>query len=127
MDITPQVPEGLQIIHSYGERGFNVSGERHEGSLIVMPECVVDWPVTHVDAITMESLAAVLSAEPRIELLLIGCGTRHTMVAPDLRKALREAGIAVEGMDTGAACRTYNVLLAEERRVAAALISIAAA
>lgn len=124
MDITPQVPEGLQIIHSYGERGFNVSGERHEGSLIVMPERVVDWPVTRVEAITLESLAPVLNAEPRVELLLIGSGAHHAMVSRTLREGLRAAGIAVEGMDTGAACRTYNVLLAEQRRVAAALIAL---
>lgn len=124
MDITPQVPDGLQIINSYGEDGFIVSGERYAGSLIVMPDEVVPWPVGAVEQMTMENLSPVLSAEPSVELLLIGSGARFRRVPPELGAALRRHNIALEGMDTGAACRTYNVLLAEGRRVAAALIGL---
>ena len=64
----------------------------------------------------------MLAIKPRIELLLIGCGARFAMVGPDVRRALKKEQISIESMDTGAACRTYNVLLGEDRRVGAALI-----
>jgi uncharacterized protein len=59
-----------------------------------------------------------------VEVLLLGTGTRHEFVPPSLRRRLRDAGIVIDTMDTGAACRTYNVLVAEDRRVAAALIAL---
>ncbi len=72
----------------------------------------------------MASLEPIRAAEPAVEILMLGCGGRFAMVPAELRQALRAEGIALEAMDTGAACRTYNVLLAEDRRVAAALIAL---
>lgn len=72
----------------------------------------------------MESLAPLLAVDPQVEILLFGGGTQMTPVDPAVRAHLREAGIVVEPMDTGAACRTYSILAAEARRVAAALIAI---
>ena len=90
----------------------------------MLPDRAVAWEVSDFADASMENLAPVFAAEPRPELLLIGCG-RQIALAPDsLRAAIRERGLALEVLDTGAACRTYNVLLAEERRVAAALIAI---
>lgn len=66
----------------------------------------------------------MLACDPPVKVLLVGCGRRMTLLAPDLRKALRDAGLVVDVMDTGAACRTYNVLLGEKRPVAAALIAV---
>jgi len=66
----------------------------------------------------------VLAAEPPVEVLLVGCGSAMALIDPDLRDAARARGVALEPMDTGAACRTYNVLMAEDRRVAAALIAV---
>ena len=66
----------------------------------------------------------MLAPDAGVDLLLLGCGAAMRPVAPALRAALRKAGIAVEPMDTGAACRTFNVLLAEGRRVAAALVAV---
>lgn len=91
---------------------------------MVLPEGVVNWAVGDVAAATMDSLAPVLAVVPRPEILLIGCGSRAAFISPPLRQALRDAGITIDAMDTGAACRTYNVLLAEERRVVAALIAV---
>ena len=122
MDITPLVPEGRQIIESYGDDGFKISGERYPGPVIVWPEGVEPWAVSDIASAAIETLDAVFSAEPRIEILLIGSGATFEMAPPALRSALGARGVSTESMDTGAACRTYNVLMAEDRRVAAALI-----
>ena len=122
MDITPLVPEGRHVIESYGDEGFRINGERHSGPVIVWPERVVPWAVSGIATADIETLDPLFSAEPRIEILLIGSGAAFEMAPAALRKALGARGIAVESMDTGAACRTYNVLMAEDRRVAAALI-----
>ena len=122
MDITPLVPEGRHVIESYGDGGFRINGERHSGPVIVWPEGVVAWAVSGIATAAIETLDAMFSAEPPIEILLIGSGAAFELAPPALRQALRARSIALECMDTGAACRTYNVLMAEDRRVAAALI-----
>ena len=122
MDITPLVPEGRQIIESYGDDGFSISGERYPGPVIVWPEGVATWAVSGIGAAAIETLDAVFAAEPPIEILLIGSGATFEMAPAALRSALGARGVSIESMDTGAACRTYNVLMAEDRRVAAALI-----
>jgi uncharacterized protein len=105
MDITPIVGEGRQLINGYGGGGFRIAGTAYRGSVLV-------------------SFAEVRAATDEIDLLLLGCGASMTFLAEPLRAELRAAGIVTECMDTGAACRTFNVLLAEGRRVAAALIAV---
>lgn len=90
----------------------------------MLPEQTSAWAVTDISKLTFESLAAVTGAEPPVEILLLGCGVRAVPVPAAVRARLKEHGIVVEPMDTGAACRTYNVLIAEGRRVAAALIAV---
>ncbi|MEQ8344478.1 MAG: Mth938-like domain-containing protein [Sneathiellaceae bacterium] len=124
MDLTPRIPEGRQVINGYGDSGFRIAGRRHEGSVIVLPTHTVEWPVGRPDEITADSLQPVMAAEPQVELLLLGLGPQIRHVPAALRAALKARGIVVEGLDTGAAARTYNVLLGESRRVAAALIAI---
>ncbi len=124
MDITPEIPADRKYVDHYGAGGFRVAGERYEGSIIVTPEHVWPWPVSNFAEITAESVAQVLAAEPAIELLLIGCGARVERIPKEVREALRAGAITVDGMESGAACRTYNVLMAEERRVAVALIAV---
>jgi uncharacterized protein len=126
MDVTPLIPQGRQIIDGYGEGGFRISGQRIEGSVIVFPERVTGWTVAEAGALSAGSLEAVSAAgrAGTVELLLIGTGTRMTRIDRTLRETLRADGVVVETMDTGAACRTYNVLMAEGRRVAAALIAV---
>jgi uncharacterized protein len=124
MDVTPYVPEGRQIIEGYGDRRFRVGGEVYEGSVLVFPEQTVAWPVTAFDELTLEQLQPVRDAAGSVDLLLIGCGERTELVTRKLYEPLRAEGIVIEAMATGPACRTYNVLLAEERKVAAALIAV---
>jgi uncharacterized protein len=124
MDLTPSVPAGRQMIESYGGGRFRVSGRVHEGSIIVFPDRTLAWPVADLAQVTEESLAPVLAEREGIEVVLLGCGARLTQVPRALRRAFRESGLPLEFMDTGAACRTYNVLAAEDRRVVAALIAV---
>jgi uncharacterized protein len=123
-ELTPVEPGGRQFIESYGPGRFRISGRLHEGSVLILPERTNPWPVADMAGVTLGGLAAVTGAEPPADILLLGCGVRMRPVAADLRAALRAAGIALEPMDTGAAARTYNLLVAEDRRVAAALIAL---
>ncbi|MGE5271077.1 MAG: Mth938-like domain-containing protein [Thiohalocapsa sp.] len=118
MELTPLVRPGLQVIERYGAGGFRVSGQTYQGAVLVFPDRTQLWESA---AATLDSLMPVV-AHGGVELLLLGLGRRMVPVAAALRAALRQHGIAVEPMDSGAACRTYNVLLAEDRRVAAALL-----
>lgn len=122
MDVTPTIPEGFRIIDSYGPGRFKISGTGYHGPLLVFPKRVVPWTVTSPDDLTVEALSDVFNEDPAVEVLLFGCGPRMTLVKPSLRQAIRDKGVAMDPMDTGAACRTYNILLSEGRRVAAALI-----
>lgn len=123
MEISSPQPAGLQLIESYGAGRFQVSGLVYEGSLLVFPERSLAWPVAGMAELDEASLAPVGAAEPAVEVLLLGCGPRMAPVPKALRAALRVRGVVIEAMDTGAACRTYNVLAVEGRRVAAALIA----
>ncbi len=122
MDVTPLVPKDRQVIDSYSAEGFRVSGVLRKGAILVLPQSVYAWPVTALDVISLESFAPILGAGAQI--LLLGCGRRMTPVPLALRQALRAHQLVVDAMDTGAACRTYNILLAEDRRVAAALLPL---
>jgi uncharacterized protein len=124
MDVTPLIPADRQVIQAYGDGRFRISGVAHEGSVLVLPDRVLAWPVADFAALTLESLAPLFAAGAAIELLLIGCGPKQLLLPSAMRSGLRARGIVPEAMDTGAACRTYNLLLAEERRVAAALIAV---
>ncbi len=124
METTPAAAAARQLIESYGDGRFRVSGVVYEGSVLVLPERSLAWPVEAIEEISLDSLAPVTAAAAALEILLIGCGPRLARVPEDLRQALREAGVVIEPMDTGAACRSYNVLIAEDRPVAAALIAV---
>jgi uncharacterized protein len=123
---TPQIGPDRQVLQGYGGGGFLVSGVRHRGSVLVFPDRVLPWTVGDPAGLDLAGLAPVRDASPRPDILVIGLGAAHPLFPPGLRQAIREWGIVVEAMGTAAACRTYNVLLAEERRVAAALIALQA-
>lgn len=120
----PALPPGLQLIQAYRPGGFTIAGARYTGSLLVLPDRVLPWPVTDPCGLDEATLAPLRAAEPLPEILVVGCGTEFVLLPPALRQAVRAWGPVVEAMATPAACRTYNVLLAEGRRVAAALIAI---
>ena len=123
-EITPPIPQGRQLIQGYGGGGFRIAGVAHRGSVLVFPETTLSWPVAALGLISTDSFGQVLGATPAPEILLIGCGPEFVVLAPAIGRMLEEAGIGVDVMDTGAACRTFNVLLAEDRAVAAALIAL---
>lgn len=120
MDVTPLVARDRQVIESYGASGFRVSGVAYDGAILVLPQATQAWPVTALGDASVANLAPVVEAA--VQILLLGCGRQMVPVPPALRQELRAHGIVIDAMDTGAACRTYNVLLAEDRRVAAALL-----
>lgn len=111
-------------IDAYGNSGFRFADMSHRGSLLCLPTGMHAWPVTTPAEITLETLAPVLAAADRIDVLMIGLGHDIAGISPTIRDALRAHGIIVEAITTGSAVRTYNVLLAEERAVAAALIAV---
>lgn len=115
---------GRPPIGGYGKGGFRVAGQRIAGSILIVPEGVFSWPVASMAEVTAESLAPVLDAAPGIGFLLLGTGTSQIFPDPALRQAFAEAHLGLDAMDTGAACRTYNVLLGEERVFGAALIAM---
>ncbi len=123
-DITPIIPSDRQVIDGYGEGQFCVSSQWRVGAVIVLPDRTLTWTAVDVPSLTAAHFAAVVEAEPKVELLLLGTGPTMKLVPKALRQELRESEIVVEFMDSGAACRTYNVLLAEGRRVAAALLPV---
>jgi uncharacterized protein len=124
MDFSPLIPSDRQVIQSYGDGGFRISGKRYEGSVLLFPLQVLDWAVSAAEGITIGSLSAVADVSPPVEILLIGTGKQMTAIPAELRRHFRGLRVALEVMDTGAACRTYNVLQAEDRRVAAALVAV---
>lgn len=124
MDITPAVPESRMMIDSYGPGRFQVRGQAFSGSRIVLPGTVLEWSVEKAADLTLESLDAIRQAEPPLDILLLGTGARMELIPSTLRKEIRAAGISMDIMDTGAACRTFNVLMVEGRRAAAALIAV---
>lgn len=124
MDITPAIPSDRQVIDSYGPGRFRVAGIDHAGSILVFPETTISWPVSDWQALSVSDFEAVAAHQPSVDVLLLGLGARMQLVPSALRTDVKSAGIAMDAMDTGAACRTYNILLAEGRRVAAALIAV---
>jgi uncharacterized protein len=115
---------GRAPIDAYGNGGFRFAEMSHRGSILCLPSGIHAWPAGEADAIDAASLAPVLTEKDALDLLLLGTGQRQRFPTAELRAVFAAADIALEAMDTGAACRTYNVLLAEGRPVAAALIAV---
>ncbi|MFH1803592.1 MAG: Mth938-like domain-containing protein [Pseudomonadota bacterium] len=124
IDITPTILPGRKLITSYGDGLFRFGEETIQGSIFLFPTQVQSWPCQSAENLDAESFAPVIAQANEVDILLLGMGPRMLPVSTALRMALKSHGIIIEPMDTGAACRTYNVLLAEERRVAAALIAV---
>ena len=125
MDLTPAIPADRQVIDGYGDGGFRIAKTRYDGAVIVAPLETTRW--TNAAALDADAAAAVVAALKGVaDVVLFGTGARLAHPPKAFAAALRDAGLRIEPMDTGAACRTYNVLLSEDRRVAAALLPIAA-
>lgn len=123
-DIMPPTASHLLKIDSYGDQGFSVNGVMHTQSILLFPERVVNWSAMDINAWTLNDFNDVFTTIPAIEVLLLGTGKTHQFVPPDFKKAFKSKGIGVDSMDTGAAARTYNILLSEGRHVAALLMAL---
>ncbi len=124
MELKMEIPASRRVVEAYGDGGFRVTGEHYRGSLLVTPEEVIAWPVEAMEHLTVETLGPLLERSESLDIVLVGCGERMSLLPKAVREALSGASLAPEPMDTGAACRTYNVLVQEERRVAALLIAV---
>ncbi|MDC9826035.1 MTH938/NDUFAF3 family protein [Devosia sp. ZB163] len=111
-------------IDAYGNGGFRFAGLSHRGSLLCLPSGMQAWDVTLPEQVTIDSLARVFEVAEQLDVLLIGLGGDIARLDPAVRAALKQQGVIVEAIATGGAVRTYNVLLAEDRAVGAALLAV---
>ncbi len=113
-------PSGVNTITGYGEGYVMVNGERRSSSVVVMPDRLEDWSAKAFDRLSAEDFTFL--KDLKAEIVLLGTGQKQRFPHPRLTAELAKAGIGLEVMDLQAACRTYNILVAEERKVAAALL-----
>jgi uncharacterized protein len=111
-------------IDSYGNGGFRFAEMSHRGSILMLPSGIRAWPVVSPAEVTIETLAPVFAEGDAVDLLLLGTGRDVVPVTDALRQRFRDARIGLDVMQTGAAARTYNILLAENRKIGAALIAV---
>lgn len=116
-------PQQVQL-DAYGNGGFRFANMSHRGSLLCLPTGMHAWSVRVAAEITLDSLAPVFAAADQIDVLLVGLGMEIAGFDKAIRQALRDRNIIVEAIATGGAVRTYNILLGEERAVAAALLAV---
>lgn len=115
---------GLAPISNYGNGGFRFADMSHQGSLLLLPSGIYAWDATDFSSLDVEHFNTVFLQAGAIEFLLLGCGPNLQIPSQEIRDAFEAQDVGLEFMDTGAAVRTYNVLLAEKRAVAAALIAV---
>ena len=120
MKLHDSVPSGVHVVTAYGADYVAVNGVRYADSIVLLPSRVVAWGGRTFAALTAEDFAFLRTLEA--EIVLLGTGARQRFPHPRLSAPLTQAGSALEVMDAQAACRTYNILVAEARRVAAALL-----
>lgn len=119
----PHYP-GRPIIDAYGNGGFRFADMSHRGSLLFLPNGVYSWPVSQADKLSARDFAQIYSQTKDISLLLLGTGDIIMAPPETVRLACQASGVTIEAMTTGAAVRTYNILIGEQRPVAAALIAV---
>jgi len=124
MDVTPLVGKGQQIIQSYQGGAFRVSGTRYEEPLLVFPDRTEIWNLNTIQANKLKAsdFDVLVPLKDQLDVILLGTGQEIYFLDKEVKAQIRSAGLHVDIMDTGAACRTYNVLMAEGRRVVAALL-----
>jgi uncharacterized protein len=121
---TPHLPRPAPI-DAYGDGGFRFAGMSHRGSLLCFPDGIWAWPVSDMSELTETALSAAFDRAESLDFFLIGAGRDPSVLPSHLRDRFRAMSLSVDCMSTGAAVRTYNILLAENRRVGAGLIAVA--
>ncbi len=111
-------------IDAYGNGGFAFADMSHRGSLLCLPQGVWAWPITRAAQIDEASLERVFAGASEIDTLIVGTGMDVWTPSRALRESLRQVQIVLDPMQTGPAIRTYNIMMGERRRVAAALIAV---
>ena len=111
-------------IEAYGKGGFAFADMSHRGSLLCLPDAIWAWDVTKPEQIDRYALQRVFDAANSIDTLIVGTGTDMWVPPAELRSALRAVRVVLDAMQTGPAIRTYNIMIGERRRVAAALIAV---
>ena len=124
IEIRPAHFPGRAPIDAYGNGGFRFADMSHRGSLLLLPSGIYGWEPVDAKELTVGHFEKVLAEAQDLEVLLIGTGDGMRVLPKELRAAFKEAGISVDPMSTGAAVRTYNIMLSESRAVAAALIAV---
>lgn len=126
MDQLPDAPffPGRALIDAYGNGGFRFAEMSHRGSILCLPSGIYAWPVLQFQDLSISDFNRVFAEAADIEFVVLGCGDGLLRPPSDIRDAFRDNGTGLEPMGTGAAARTYNVLLGERRAVAAALIAV---
>jgi uncharacterized protein len=119
----PHLPRPASI-DAYGNNGFRFGGMSHRGSLLCFPDGIWAWPVTNLAELNEDALAPAFARAGSLDFFLIGAGSDPWVLAEALRARFREVSLSVDTMAAGAAVRTYNILLAENRRVGAGLIAV---
>lgn len=121
MQFSQESASGINLIRAYGAEGLRINAETYQGAVIVSASDLIAAPeVRSVDELLGLDINRVLALEP--ELLLVGTGVRQVFPPAAFSAPYLQRGIGVEVMDTGAACRTYNVLITEQRRAVALLL-----
>ena len=119
----PHLPRSAPI-EAYGNGGFAFAEMSHRGSLLCLPDAIWAWPVTKVDDINEVTLRRVIENAANIDTLVIGTGNEVWIPPSWLRVRMRKVSIVIDAMQTGPAIRTYNIMIGERRRVAAALVAV---
>jgi uncharacterized protein len=119
----PHLPRSAPI-EAYGNGGFVFAEMSHRGSLLCLPDAIWAWPVTKPDEIDEVTLRRVIEKAAIVDTLVIGTGNEVWLPPSWLRERLRKVSIVIDAMQTGPAIRTYNIMIGERRRVAAALIAV---
>lgn len=123
--IRPTAPERSKIIQGYGGGAFRIDDEVHRGPIMIVPGAVLPWSAGAADSLTPEAFRAFADYTDALDFIVLGTGSDFVFLPSAVREGVkRDTGLPVEFMDTGAACRTYNMLVTEGRRVGSALVPI---
>ena len=124
MDITPHIRESRVVVDGYGDGGLRINGERREGGLIVLETEALSIPAANMDDLTPAVLQPLVDRADELDVVIFGTGERMAFLPPEVMELLDRHRIGFDPMDTGAACRSFNVLVTEDRRAAAVLLPV---